>query len=107
MINIPGIDGIDFKRKLALKITAHVFYGLILAAVLILWRFPYDRLIQRVEVTANERFGLKMEMADASPAFPPGVKLNQFSISLPELGNQPLIEASQVYLRPLFLPFLP
>ena len=106
MINIPGIDGIDSKRKLALKITAYVLYGFMLAVVLILGRFPYSRLIQRIEATANERFGLKMEMADASPAFPLGVKLNKFAIGLPEFGNQRLIEASQVYVRPLFLSFL-
>lgn len=87
------------NRTLAKKALAYLLGGLILAGILILWRFPYESLQHRLEAAARERLGLRLELADLSPTFPPGFKLGQCSVRSVELGSQPLFQATRVHLR--------
>jgi type II secretion system protein N len=94
------------ERTLPKKAMAYVLWGLILAGILVLWKFPYHSLQQRLEAVARARWGLRLETADSSPTLPPGLRLAECSLRSTEPGSQTYFEATQVYIRLMVLPLL-
>ncbi len=94
------------ERSLPKKAIVYVLWGLLLAGILFLWRFPYHSLQQRLEAVLSARWGLRLDTTDLSPTLPPGLRLAQCSVRSMEPGSQPLFEASQVYVRLKVLPLL-
>jgi type II secretion system protein N len=94
------------NRPRALRVAAYLLYGLVLGGVLFFWKFPYKSLKQGVEISVSDHLGLRVEIADLSPAFPPGFKITRCAVRAPASEGEPLFEMSQVRLRLRILPFL-
>jgi type II secretion system protein N len=87
------------KRVLTKKVLGYFLWGLVLAGILIVWKFPYGSLQERLDAVARERLGLRFEATDVSPTLPPGLKLAKCTVRSTEPGSKPFLAATQVYLR--------
>ena len=94
------------KRVLTKKVVGYRLWVLILTGILIVWKFPYGSLQQRLDAVARARLGLRFEATDVSPTLPPGLKLAKCTVRSTEPGSKPFLAATQVYLRFKFLPLL-
>ena len=87
------------KRVVTKRALGYLLWGLILAGILIVWKFPYQSLQERLVATAGARLGVKFEITDMSPAFPFGLKLAKCAVRTMEPESNPFFEANQVRLR--------
>lgn len=94
------------KRVLTKKVIGYFLWGLILATILIVWKFPYGSLQKRLDAVARTRLGLRFEVTDASPTLPPGLKLAKCTVRSIQPGSKPFLAATQVYVRFKLLPLL-
>ena len=94
------------KRILTKKVVGYFLWGLVLAVILIVWKFPYGSLLERLDAGARARLGLRFEVSDVSPTLPPGLKLAKCTVRSTEPGSKPFLTATQVYLRIKLLPLL-
>lgn len=94
------------KRVLTKKVVGYFLWGLLLAGILVVWKFPYGSLQERLDAVARARLGLRFEVTDVSPTLPPGLKLAKCTVRSTEPGSKPFLAATQVYLRFKLLPLL-
>ncbi|UCG10980.1 MAG: type II secretion system protein GspN [Deltaproteobacteria bacterium] len=87
------------NRKLALQVSAYALYALVLAGILLVWKFPYQSLQKRLQSVASDRLGLRLEMAVLSPTFPPGVNFRRFSVRPLQSDSPSLFEAGEGQVR--------
>jgi len=87
------------KRVVTKRALGYFFWGLVLAGVLIVWKFPYQSLQERLVTTASAQLGVKIEITDMSPALPFGLKLAKCTVGTKEPESKPFFEANQVRLR--------
>jgi type II secretion system protein N len=87
------------KRFVTKRAVGYFLWGLVFAGILIIWKFPYHRLQERLVATASAQLGVKFEITDMSPAFPFGLKLAKCAVRTMEPESKPFFEANQVRLR--------
>ena len=87
------------KRVVTKRVLGYFLWGLVLAGILIVWKFPYQSLQERLVATASAQLGVKFEITDMSPALPFGLKLAKCAVRTKEPESKPFFEASQVRLR--------
>ncbi len=87
------------KRVVTKRALGYFLWGLVLAGILIVWKFPYQSLQNRLVATASAQLGVKFEITDMSPAFPFGLKLEKCAVRTMEPESKSFFEASQVRLR--------
>lgn len=86
------------KRRNVLKILAYLVASLLLAGVLIIWRFPYHTLELKLEALASEQFGVELAISELSYSFPLGLKSPRCLIRPSALESLPPIEFTHLYL---------
>lgn len=94
------------KRVLTKRAIGYFLWALVLAGVLVIWRFPYQGLQRRLEAVASARLGLKFDITDMSLTIPPGLKLAKCTVRSPDPDSKPFFEATQVHTRLKVLPLL-
>jgi type II secretion system protein N len=87
------------KRAVTKRAVGYFLWGLVFAGILIVWKFPYQRLQERLVATASAQLGVKFEITDMSPALPFGLKLAKCTVRTMEPESEPFFEANQVRLR--------
>ena len=94
------------KRVVTKRALGYFLWGLVFAGVLIVWKFPYQSLQERLVAIASAQLGVKFEITDMSPSFPFGLKLAKCAVRTMEPESKPFFEANQVRLRFKVLPLL-
>ncbi|PNV87463.1 MAG: type II secretion system protein GspN [Desulfobacteraceae bacterium] len=94
------------KRTVTKRALGYFLWGLVFAGVLIVWKFPYQSLQERLVAIASAQLGVKFEITDMSPSFPFGLKLAKCAVRTMEPESKPFFEANQVRLRFKVLPLL-
>jgi type II secretion system protein N len=87
------------KRVVTKRALGYFLWGLVFAIILIVWKFPYESLQERLLATASAKLGVKFEITDMSPALPFGLKLAKCAVRTMEPESKPFFEAEQVRLR--------
>jgi type II secretion system protein N len=87
------------KRVMTKRAVGYFLWGLVFAGILIVWKFPYQSLQERLVATASTQLGVQFEITDMSPAFPFGLKLTKCAVRTLEPESKPFFEANQVRLR--------
>ena len=87
------------KRVVTKRALGYFLWGLVFAFILIVWKFPYQSLQERLVATASAQLGVKFEITDMSPALPFGLKLAKCAVRTREPESKPFFEANQVSLR--------
>ena len=87
------------KRVVTKRAVGYFLWGLVFAGILIVWKFPYQRLQERLVATASAQLGVQFEITDMSPALPFGLKLAKCAVRTMEPDSEPFFEANQVRLR--------
>jgi type II secretion system protein N len=90
---------LNMKRVVTKRALGYFLWGLVFAVILIVWKFPYESLQERLVATASAQLGVKFEITDMSPAFPFGLKLAKCAVRTMEPESKPFFEADQVRLR--------
>jgi type II secretion system protein N len=88
------------------QVAAYLLYALVLAGVLLIWKFPYQSLEGRIEAAASRHLGMRVEITDLSPTFPPGLKASRCVVKPWEAGREPVFEMARGSLRFRILPLL-
>ena len=101
----PRLPSITLRGNL-LRVTAYLLYALILAGILLVWKFPYSSLNQRLESVASRALGMRVELREISPAFPFGLKVSRCVVRTWEAGREPVFDMTQGSLRFRILPLL-
>jgi type II secretion system protein N len=86
------------KRVLTKRALGYFLWALVLALILIVWRFPYRSLLSRLEAVASEQLGLNFALTDVSFTLPPGLKMARCSVKS-AVGGKPFFEATRVRTR--------
>jgi type II secretion system protein N len=94
------------KRVVTKRALGYFLWGLVLAGILIVWKFPYQSLQERLVAIAGAQLGVKFEITDMSPTLPFGLKLAKCAVRIIEPESKPFFEANQVRLRFKALPLL-
>ena len=94
------------KRVVTKRVLGYFLWGLVFAGVLIVWKFPYQSLQERLVAIASAQLGVKFEITDMSPSLPFGLKLAKCAVRTMEPESKPFFEANQVRLRFKVLPLL-
>jgi type II secretion system protein N len=94
------------KRVVTKRALGYFLWGLVFAGVLIVWKFPYQSLQERLVAIASAQLGVKFEITDMSPSLPFGLKLAKCAVRTMEPESKPFFEANQVRLRFKVLPLL-
>lgn len=87
------------KRVVTKRAVAYVLWGIVFAGILIVWKFPYQRLQERLVATAGAQLGVRFEITDMSPALPFGLKAAKCIVKKGEPASKPFFEANQVRMR--------
>jgi len=90
---------LNMKRVVTKRALGYFLWGLVFAGILIVWKFPYESLQERLLATASAQLGVKFEITDMSPALPFGLKLAKCAVRTMEPKSKPFFEAEQVRLR--------
>ena len=101
----PRLPSITLRGNL-LRVTAYLLYALILAGILLVWKFPYSSLNQRLESVASRASGMRVELREISPAFPFGLKVSRCVVRTWEAGREPVFDMTQGSVRFRILPLL-
>ena len=103
---LPKLPSITLRGN-ALRATAYLLYALILGGILLVWKFPYSSLGQRLEAVASRALGgMRVELRELSPAFPFGLKVGRCVVRTWEAGREPVFDMTQGSLRFRILPLL-
>jgi type II secretion system protein N len=94
------------KRVLTKRALVYFLWGLVFAGILIVWKFPYQRLQERLVAIASAQLGVKFEITDMSPTLPFGLKLAKCAVRTMEPESKVFFEANRVRLRFKVLPLL-
>lgn len=94
------------KRVLTKRAIGYFLWALVLAIVLVVWRFPYESLQRRLESFATASSGFKFDLTDMSLTIPPGLKFAKCTVRSMDPGSKSLFEATRVYTRFKLLPLL-
>jgi type II secretion system protein N len=94
------------KRVLTKRALVYFLWGLVFAGILIVWKFPYQRLQERLVAIASAQLGVKFEITDMSPTLPFGLKLAKCAVRTMEPESKAFFEANRVRLRFKVLPLL-
>jgi type II secretion system protein N len=96
---LPKLPSITLRGNL-LRVTAYLLYALILGGILLVWKFPYSSLEQRLEGAASSALeGMRVELREISPAFPLGLKVSRCVVRTWEAGREPVFDMTQGSLR--------
>jgi type II secretion system protein N len=93
------------KRFLNKRVIGYFFWAVVFAAILIIWRFPYQSLVDRLEAVGSSRLGLNFALTDVSFTLPSGLKVGRCTVRS-EDGGEPFFEATQVHTRLKVIPLL-
>ena len=94
------------KRILNKKVIGYILWAMVLTVVLVIWRFPYESLKEKLEGVAGANLGLRFDLADMSFTIPPGLKFAKCTIRSMDLGSESLFELTKVHTRFKLLPLL-
>jgi type II secretion system protein N len=94
------------KRVLTKRALVYFLWGLVFAGILIVWKFPYQRLQERLVAIASAQLGVKFEITDMSPTLPFGLKLAKCAVRTMEPESKVFFEANRMRLRFKVLPLL-
>jgi type II secretion system protein N len=94
------------KRFLSKKVIGYFLWAMVLAVVLVIWRFPYESLQRKMEAVARASLGLRFDLTDMSLTMPPGVKFAKCTIRSMDRESKSLFEATKVHTRFKLLPML-
>jgi type II secretion system protein N len=94
------------KRVLTKRALVYFLWGLVFAGILIVWKFPYQRLQERLVAIASAQLGVKFEITDMSPTLPFGMKLAKCAVRTMEPESKVFFEANRMRLRFKVLPLL-
>ena len=94
------------KRLLNKKTIGYILWAMVLTMVLVIWRFPYESLQEKLEAVAGESLGLQFDLTDMSLTIPPGLKFAKCTIRSMDMGSKSLFELTKVYTRFKLLPLL-
>ena len=94
------------KRVLTKKVMGYLLWAMVLTMVLIIWRFPYESLQEKLEAVASASLGLQFDLTDMSLTIPPGLKFAKCTVRSMDMGSKPLFEATKVHTRFKLLPLL-
>jgi type II secretion system protein N len=100
---LPKLPAITLRGNLP-RVVAYLLYALILGGILLVWKFPYSSLNQRLEAMASRASGMRVELRDLSPAFPFGLKVSRCVVRTWEAAREPVFDLTQGYLRFRVLP---
>ena len=90
------------NRRLIPKVSAYLFVAVLFAAVLVLYRFPYESLQHRLQGLVAARWGLWLDLDDFRHGMPLRFKFSRCSLGKRE--GPPMVELGEGYLRPRLLP---
>ena len=94
------------ERALIKKVVGYSLWALVLAGLLIVWKFPYGHVRQRLDAAAREQLGLRFEIADVSFSLPPSLKLEKCTVRSTKPGSKVFLATTELYLRLKVLPLL-
>ena len=94
------------KRVLNKKVIGYFLWAMVFAIVLVIWRFPYERLQEKLEAVASASTGLQFDLTDMSLTIPPGLTFSKCTIRSVDMGSKSLFEATKVHTRFKLLPLL-
>ena len=94
------------KRLMNKKVIGYILWAMVLTMVLVIWRFPYESLQEKLEAVAGANLGLQFDLADMSFTLPPGLKFAKCTIRSMDLGSESLFELTKVHTRIKLLPLL-
>jgi type II secretion system protein N len=94
------------KRLLNKKVIGYFLWAMILTIVLVVWRFPYESLQEKLEAVAGASLGLQFDLADMSLTIPPGLKFAKCTIRSMDVESRSLFEVTKVHTRFKLLPLL-
>jgi type II secretion system protein N len=87
------------KRLLNKKVIGYLLWAMLLTIVLVIWRFPYESLQEKLEAVAGASLGLQFDLADMSLTIPPGLKFAKCTIRSMDTESKPLFEVTKVRAR--------
>lgn len=87
------------KRFLTKKVIGYFLWGVVLAMVLVIWRFPYESLQEKLEAVTSASLGFQFDLSDMSLTIPPGLKFAKCTVRSMDMGNDTLFEATKVRTR--------
>ena len=95
------------KRVLNKRVIGYFIWAMVLAMVLVIWRFPYERLQEKLEAVASASLGFQFDLTDMSlTILPPGLKFAKCTVRSMDVGSELLFEATKVHTRFKLLPLL-
>ena len=87
------------KRFLTKKVIGYFLWAVLFAMVLMIWRFPYESLQEKLEAVASASLGYQFDLTDMSLTLPPGLKFAKCTVRSMDMGNDKLFEATKVRTR--------
>jgi type II secretion system protein N len=95
------------KRFLNKRVIGYFIWAMVLTMVLVIWRFPYESLQEKLEAVASASSGFQVDLTDMSlTVLPPGLKFAACTVRSMDVGSELLFEATQVHTRFKLLPLL-
>ena len=94
------------KRFLNKKAVGYILWAMVLTIVLVIWRFPYESLQEKLEAVAGASLGLQFDLTDMSLTIPPGLKFAKCTIRSMDVESKPLFELTKVHAGLKVLPLL-
>gem|GEM_PF-726677 len=100
---LPTLPPLAIRGRLP-RVAAYLLYALLLGGVLLIWKFPYQSLERRIEAVVSRHLGMKVEISDLAPTFPPGVRMSRCVVRPWDAEKEPVFEMTQGSLRFRILP---
>jgi len=96
----------SMKRLLNKRVIGYFLWAMVFTMVLVIWRFPYESLQEKLEAVASASLGLQFDLTDMSLTIPPGLKFAKCTVRSMDMGSKSLFEATKVHTRFKLLPLL-
>ena len=87
------------RRVLTKRVIGYSLWAVVLTVVLVIWRFPYESLQEKLEAVASASLGFKFDLTDMSFTLPPGLKFAKCTVRSMDPANKSLFEATKVHSR--------
>jgi type II secretion system protein N len=95
------------KRFLNKRVIGYFIWAMILTMVLVIWRFPYESLQEKLEAVASASLGFQFDLTDMSlTVLPPGLTFAKCTVRSMDVRSELLFEATKVHTRFKLLPLL-
>lgn len=94
------------KRLLNRKVIGYFVWAMVLTMVLVIWRFPYESLQEKLEAVASASLGFQFDLTDMSLTIPPGLTFAKCTVRSMDMGSRSLFEATEIRTRFKLLPLL-